>query len=107
MRAGLTPRDIVRNPLNLVVGVDVGDVRSIALGVRDDPWPPDIDEPEHPRNGAHALITGLERLGTSERRRRQKELVVLPSITFVVGCSIWRRVAERPGRGSAIAFRNA
>lgn len=83
--AGLGPDDVVRNPWNLVVSVDVGDIRSIRLGARDDPWPADIDEPEHPRNAAHALITGLERLGKNGRRRRQKDLVLLPSITFVRG----------------------
>jgi len=60
---GLSGQDVARHPWNLVASVDVGEVRSIALGVRDDPWPSDIDEAEHPRNRAHALITGLERLG--------------------------------------------
>ncbi len=83
--AGLGPDDVVRNPWNLVVSVDVGDIRSIRLGACDDPWPADIDEPEHARNAAHALITGLERLAKNERRRRQKDLVLLPSITFVRG----------------------
>ncbi len=81
--AGLGPDDIVRKPWNLVVSVDVGDIRSIGLGARDDPWRPDLDEPEHPRNAAHALITGLERLSRGQRRRCQKDLVALPSITFV------------------------
>lgn len=82
---GLGPDDVVRHPLNLVVSVDVRDVRSIGLGARDDPWPSDIDEPDHPRNAAHALITGLERLSRGERKHRQKALVALPSITFVRG----------------------
>lgn len=82
---GLSASDVVRQPWNLVVSVDVGDIRSIALGVHDDPWPFDVDEPEHPRNGAHALITGLQHLGKKARRRRQQELVGLPSITFVIG----------------------
>jgi hypothetical protein len=83
--AGLGPDDIIKRPWNLVVSVEVGDVRSIGLGARDDPWPSDIDEPQHPRNAAHALIVGLERLGRNERRRRQKALVALPSVTFVRG----------------------
>ena len=83
--AALGPNDVVRNPWNLVVSVEVGDIRLIGLGARDDPWPADIDEPEHPRNAAHALMTGLERLGKGERRRRQKALALLPSITFVRG----------------------
>lgn len=83
LAAGLGPADLVRGPLNLVVSVEVGDVRTISLGVRDDPWPPDIDEPGHPRNAAHALITGWDDLGRSERRRRQKALTQLPSVRFV------------------------
>ncbi len=83
--AGLGPDDVIKNPWNLVVSVDVGDIRSIGLGARDDPWPSDIDEPEHPRNAAHALIVGLERLSRGQRRRRQQVLVALPSVTFVRG----------------------
>jgi hypothetical protein len=75
----------MRDPWNLVVSVDVGDIRSLQLGACDDPWPPDVDEREHPRNAAHALITGLEDLGKKERRRRQRELVALPSIIFIRG----------------------
>ena len=83
--AGLGPDDVIKNPWNLVISVDVGDIRSIGLGARDDPWPPDIDEADHPRNAAHALIIGLERLSRGQRRRRQQALVALPSITFVRG----------------------
>jgi len=82
---GLGPDDVIKDPWNLVVSVEVGDVRSIGLGVRDDPLAVDIDEPEHPRNAAHALIVGLERLGRNERRGRQKAPVALPSVTFVRG----------------------
>lgn len=83
--AGLGPNALVRDPLNLVVAVDVGEVRSIDLGVRDDPWPTGIPEQEHPRNAAHALITGFEGLGQGARKRRQQALVTLPSIRFVIG----------------------
>lgn len=83
--AGLAANDVIRNPWNLVVRVNVGEIRSIELGVRDDPWPPDIDEPDHLRNAAHALITGLERLGKSRRVRRQRDLVKLPSVAIIVG----------------------
>lgn len=81
----LGPGDVRRAPRNLLASVEVGDLRSITLGVRDDPWPPDTDEPDHPRNAAHALIKGFERLTRNERRRRQKELVALPSVTLVEG----------------------
>jgi hypothetical protein len=83
--AGLTPDDVVREPLNVVVGLGAGDVRSLGLGIRNDPWPQDIDEPEHPRNVAHALITGLELLGKKQRIRRQRELTMLESVQFLAG----------------------
>lgn len=81
----LGPDDVRNAPLNLIASVEVGDLRSITLGVRDDPWPADIDEPDHPRNAAHALIKGLEALGKNPRRRRQKQLVALASVTLIEG----------------------
>lgn len=83
-QSGLGPEDVIRGPRNLVVGVEVGDVRSIGLGAWNDPWPTGIPDPEHPRNAAHALITGLEH-GKKTRLRRQQALVALPSIEFVYG----------------------
>lgn len=82
---GLGPNALVRSPLNLVVAIDVGDVRSIGLGVHDDPWPRDIPEEDHPRNAAHALITGFTGLSQRARRDRQRQLVTLPSLRFVIG----------------------
>ena len=80
----LTAADLVRTPQNLVVGVAVGEIRSIAsLGIRDDPWPSDFGEPDHPRNVAHALIVGWRGLTKNERKRRQLLLVTLPSLRFV------------------------
>lgn len=82
--AGLGTGDVVRSPINVVVSLGVGDMRSIQpLGVRDDPWPPDIDEPDHPRNVAHALIIGWDGLTRGERRQRQQALTRLPSVRFV------------------------
>lgn len=79
----LTSADLVRSPLNLVIGLDIGDIRSTArLGVRDDPWPADIDDPQHPRNAAHALIVGWSGLTKSQRRERQRALATLPSLRF-------------------------
>lgn len=84
-QSGLGPEDVITGPRNLVVGVEVADVRSIGLGAWNDPWPTGIPDPEHPRNAAHALITGLEHLGKKTRLRRQQALVALPSIEFVYG----------------------
>jgi hypothetical protein len=82
--AGLTAADIVVARLNLVVSLAVTDVRAISpLDVRDDRWPPDVPDPTHPRNGAHALIVGWHGLGKNARRERQLKLVNAPSLTFV------------------------
>ena len=37
--AGLAAADVVREPLNVVVGVGAGEVRSLDLGIRKDAWP--------------------------------------------------------------------
>lgn len=84
-QAGLGPEALITAPQNLVVGVEVGDVRSIGLGAWNDSWPADVPDPQHPRNAAHALITGLEHLGKKARLRRQQALVALPSMDFVIG----------------------
>lgn len=81
--SGLTVADVVTAAQNLVVSLAVHDIRSTPpLDVRDDPWPPDVPEPAHPRNGAHALIVGWEELSRSERRARQLALVNAPSLYF-------------------------
>lgn len=82
--AGLAAVDLVREPQNVVVGLVVREVRSLHLGVRDDEWPSDVDDPRHPRNGAHAVIVGWQSLSTNERRERQRALSRLPSLQFVV-----------------------
>jgi hypothetical protein len=82
---GLGPEDVITAPQNLVVGIEVVDVRSIGLGGWNDPWPTDVPDPAHPRNAAHALITGLEQLGKKARLRRQQALVAQPSVEFVIG----------------------
>jgi len=81
---GLQPAAIIKKPWNLVVGLLVGDVRAISpLGVRDDPWPAGIEEPDHPRNAAHALIVGWDELSTGQRMKRQQALAKSPSMTFI------------------------
>lgn len=81
----LGARDVVVDPQNLVVGFTVADVRSISLGVMDDPWPKDVRDPDHPRYGAHALILGLNGLSKSARIKQQRRLATLPSMKFVHG----------------------
>ena len=82
----LDARALLKAPQNLVVSIDVADVRHHAsLGVCDDPWPQDVDDPNHPRNAAHALIVGWAGLTKSQRRERQRALTTAPSLRFVVG----------------------
>ncbi len=82
-QSGLGPADVCVRAGQLVVGLLVADVRRTRLGVRDDPWPPDVEDSGHPRHGAHALITGLEGLTKAERKRRQTALVTAGSLRFL------------------------
>lgn len=78
--AGLVVSDLVTAPQNVVVGLPVGEIRSVTpLGTRDD----EIDPPQHPRDRAHALIVGWRGLSKSQRRERQGALARLPSLEFI------------------------
>lgn len=81
----LRPSDVGMTPDDIIVGFTVADVRSLHLGVRDDLWPRDVIDPDHPRYCAHALIVGLGELGRSAQNKLQKKLAALPSMTFVCG----------------------
>lgn len=78
--AGLDASAVATAPGHVVFGVSTGDVRSIKLGVRDDPWPRDVPDPGHPRHSAHALVIGWDGLTRGERARRARELAKLPSM---------------------------
>jgi hypothetical protein len=83
---GLDAQALVKAPHNLVVSIEVSDVRRHAgLGVRADPWPQDIEDPRHLRNAAHALIIGWSGLSKNQRRERQRALATAPSLRFVIG----------------------
>jgi hypothetical protein len=83
--AALTHTDLVRGPQNVVVSLEVGEIRSVAhLAVRDDPWPADVDDPSHARNSAHALIVGWSGLSKNQRIERQRTLTRLPSLNIIV-----------------------
>ena len=80
---GLGPKDVTTAPSNLVVSVSVGSVRTLQpLGVADDTWPQGVPNPDHPRNGAHALIVGWSGLSTNVRRRYQKKLAELAAFVY-------------------------
>ncbi len=79
----LGPADLVVDPRNSVVGFTVEELRSIFLGVKDDQWPQDVSNPKDPIYSAHALIKGLNELGTNQMKKRRKLLSDLPSMTFV------------------------
>jgi hypothetical protein len=81
----LGPADVALRPNDIVVGFTVADVRQLQLGVKNDPWPKDVSDSNHPRYAAHALITGLEGLGKSARIKRQRKLAAVSSMTFVNG----------------------
>ena len=78
----LGPANLVVDPRNSVVGFTVEDLRSLQLGLRDDPWPQDVSDPKNPIYAAHALIKGLNELGRNQMKKRRKELSELPSMAF-------------------------
>jgi hypothetical protein len=78
---GLLAVDVAAAATNVVVSVDVGEVRSLNLGVHSDPWPADSDG--HPRDVAHALVKGLYELGKSPQLRCRRALASLPSMRVV------------------------
>ena len=81
---GLTWRDVVKTQLNRNVELDVHEVRALPpLEVEPDPWPQEIDEPDHARNAAHALITGWAELPWNQRTRLARKLAQAAS--FVGG----------------------
>lgn len=78
----LTAVDVTIDPTtNGVCSVDVGDVRSLGLGLRNNPWPADSDG--HPRDIAHALVKGLNELGRKPQLRCRQALAKLPSTRMV------------------------
>ncbi len=80
---GLESRDIRHAETDSVWALRVAEVRELALGVRRDPWPTDVDDPEHPRYAAHALITGLLGVSKKSRIRAQRGLARATSLTCV------------------------
>jgi hypothetical protein len=71
----LVPKDILLKPTEVVLGIQVENVRSCTcLGVRDDPWPQGIQDEYHLRNAAHALIVGWNEISTSARKKYQRYL---------------------------------
>jgi hypothetical protein len=79
----LGPGDVALRSGDILESIAVADVRSLHLGVRDDLWPKDVPDPDHPRYGAHALITGLDDLGRNARTRCQRRLATAPSLELV------------------------
>jgi hypothetical protein len=66
---------LVKEPeINLIVAVPAAVARDLDLGVIPDPWPEHTDEPRHPRNAAHALITGMDLKSRKERGRAARAL---------------------------------
>lgn len=83
--AGLGPADLLRVPNNAVCSVRAASARINDLGVVRDPWPSDADDPSHPRHGAHALITGMNHLGSKAARRVARSLASNASMVIDPG----------------------
>lgn len=83
IRSGLSAGDLTRSPDDPVVGFTAGDVRGVGLDVLADPWPKDVPDLDHPKHGAHALITGLNGLGSKQQLRLRRALAKVPSMKFV------------------------
>ena len=74
---GVEPVDLLKRSQNFVVRLAVDDVRGIdGVDVVGDPWPLDVPEPDHPRNGAHALIKGVEKGIPKELRRGRRDALL-------------------------------
>lgn len=67
---GLDARALLKKPLSGVVSLSASVIRGENLDVVPDPWPKETDDPEHPRNAAHALVTGLESLSRNEAKSK-------------------------------------
>jgi hypothetical protein len=80
---GLSARDVALKPDQSVAGFSVGELRSIGLDIRPDPWPLDVPDPEHKRNAAHALVLGLNELGAKQQLKRRRNLATLPSMKIM------------------------
>jgi hypothetical protein len=75
--AGLDAAAVALKPEHIVFGMKTDEVRSLELGVRDNPWPQGIPDADHPRNEAHALIVGWDCMSRGEATRRARELAKL------------------------------
>ncbi|MDX2702165.1 hypothetical protein PV350_04800 [Streptomyces sp. PA03-6a] len=80
---GLDPADVTHAETDSVWTLPVDQVRGLDLGVRRDPWPRDVGDPDHPRYAAHALITGLLEMSKKQRIRAQKGLARSASLKCV------------------------
>jgi len=81
-RHGLDATALLKKPLSGVVALNVSDVRSEELDVVNDAWPAETDDPDHLRNAAHALITGLLDLSRSQRQKKADRLAKLADIVI-------------------------
>lgn len=79
---GLESSCLIRDPLNGVAALPTKAVTDAQLEVKPDPYPDDTGEPDHPRDGAHALVLGLAELGKKPRRRVQRALAIASTIVI-------------------------
>lgn len=81
----LSASSLLKNPEQSLVSFTVGHLRGINLGIKFDPWPQDVPDPDDPCNVAHSLIVGLNALTTNPRIKRQRALARVSSMKFVDG----------------------
>lgn len=90
----LSAQDATHAETDSVWAISVSELRSIrevdgsgrtyGLGLRRDAFPQDVDDPEHPRYVAHALITGLLEMPKKPRIRAQRGLARATSLKCIL-----------------------
>jgi hypothetical protein len=73
-RLELSYADVCRKPHNAVASIPGSEPPKHGLRTEPDPWPDDAPEPEHPRNAAHAVISGIPDLAKPARNQLARDL---------------------------------
>jgi hypothetical protein len=72
---------LVKEPaINVIAAVPASEPRRLVLDVVADPWPEHTDDPDHPGNAAHALITGMDRKSRMEQARAAQALAAVARV---------------------------
>ena len=83
--ANLTYQAVFVSSTGFVARLPVSAIRAVTgLDAVSDPWPRDVPDPDHPRNAAHALITGWAGIPKGTRLDRQKALATSPELRLIL-----------------------